>query len=456
MNKTEKRLLPLLFVGVLMGALDISIVGPAIPSIQESIHVESKLIGWIFSIYVLFNLVGISLFAKLSDLYGRRLIYMVSVTLFAIGSLVVAMSSSFDVLLIGRAVQGFGASGIFPVASAVIGDVFPPERRGRILGFIGMVFGIAFIIGPIFAGIMLSFFSWNALFLINLPIAAFLLYGSYKVMPSKRIGKLTGFDWKGVLLLGSILSAFAYGINQIETVSLSQVFASILSSPFIWAALILLPFFIILETRASNPVVKVSIFLKRQVRLASLIAVATGFMQASFVFIPNYAVQGFHVNPANASFMLIPLVAAIAVGSPLFGRLIDKIGSRLVIIIGLLLSGAGFFLLQAVECHFYGFYLAGVIIGLGLSVLSGSSLRFIMLNEVSANDRASTQGVVTIFVSIGQMLGGALIGLIVASGVELEGYRNLFILQGAMMMVMVFLALLLKNRSEELRTAVRH
>ena len=128
----QKKILALLFVGVLMGALDISIVGPAIPSIEKTIDVAAKDIGWIFSIYVLFNLVGISLFAKLSDLYGRRSIYMLSLALFAIGSLVVALADDFQILLIGRSIQGFGSSGIFPVASAVIGDIFPPGKTRQV------------------------------------------------------------------------------------------------------------------------------------------------------------------------------------------------------------------------------------------------------------------------------------------------------------------------------------
>ena len=133
-SKQLKQLLALLFTGVLMGALDISIVGPALPSISKHIAIEQRLIGWVLSIYVLFNLVGISLFARLSDIYGRRNIYITAISVFAIGSVMVALSSDFVWLLVGRGVQGFGASGIFPVASAVVGDVFPPEKRGRYLG----------------------------------------------------------------------------------------------------------------------------------------------------------------------------------------------------------------------------------------------------------------------------------------------------------------------------------
>jgi MFS family permease len=105
-KKNNNRILALLFVGVLMGALYISIVGPAIPAIEKSINVNKQLMSWIFSIFVSANLVGISLMAKLSDLYGRRKIYIVALSVFATGSLIVALSNNFNVFLTGRAVQG--------------------------------------------------------------------------------------------------------------------------------------------------------------------------------------------------------------------------------------------------------------------------------------------------------------------------------------------------------------
>jgi MFS family permease len=154
-DKTRNQILLVLFLGVLMGALDIAIVAPALPSIQAFFTVGDRILTWTFTIYVLFNLIGTPLMAKLSDTYGRRSIYTLDVTLFALGSLIVALSPAnmFAMLLIGRALQGFGAGGIFPVASAVIGDTFPPEKRGGALGLIGAVFGLAFLVGPILGGV---------------------------------------------------------------------------------------------------------------------------------------------------------------------------------------------------------------------------------------------------------------------------------------------------------------
>src|SRR5512140_2809623 len=122
-DKTRNQVLLVLFLGVLMGALDIAIVAPALPSIQKFFIVGDRALTWTFTIYVLFNLIGTPLMAKLSDISGRRSIYILDVVLFAAGSLTVALSpqNMFAILLIGRALQGLGAGGIFPVASAVIG-----------------------------------------------------------------------------------------------------------------------------------------------------------------------------------------------------------------------------------------------------------------------------------------------------------------------------------------------
>ncbi|MCB0025449.1 MAG: MFS transporter, partial [Caldilinea sp.] len=155
----RNKVLWILFFGVLMAALDIAIVGPALPAIQQSFGVDERALPWVFNIYVLMNLIGTPLMAKLSDRYGRRLIYVIDIALFAAGSLTVMLAPAFSFVLIGRAIQGLGAGGIFPVASAVIGDTFPPEKRGSALGLIGAVFGLAFIVGPVIGGLLLML-SW--------------------------------------------------------------------------------------------------------------------------------------------------------------------------------------------------------------------------------------------------------------------------------------------------------
>ncbi len=448
------KILALLFTGVLMGALDISIVGPAIPAIEQTIKVDHRSLSWIFSIYVLFNLVGVSLLSKLSDLYGRRNIYIFSVAVFALGSAIVALSQDITFLLIGRAVQGFGSSGIFPVASAVIGDIFPPEKRGRTLGMIGAVFGIAFIIGPVIAGVLLLWFDWNALFLVNLPIAAVVIFYSWRLLPSKRSLLKPHFDWMGMILIAVLVSSFAYGINNIEASDGFKGIFSIEVYPFLIITIITLLLFIFIERRSPSPVVKIQLFDVKQIRIVGIVAFGTGIIQAVTIFVPELAVNVFGVSTSEASFMLIPFVLAIAIGSPLAGRLIDKIGSRSIVMAGLLFAGSGLIIFYLDSTSKVNFYTAGILMGLGSAMLQGSALRYIMLNEVQSSDRALGQGIITLFTSTGQMTGATLIGIIVASfTIRADGYSQSFMVIAIIAFSVLLISFRLKSRIEELASA---
>jgi EmrB/QacA subfamily drug resistance transporter len=455
MTKRPIAVLALLFVGVLMGALDISIVGPAIPSIESSIHVPQRELAWIFSIYILFNLVGISLLAKLSDLFGRRLIYVISVGIFAIGSIVVAFSPSFEVMLAGRAIQGIGSSGIFPVASAVIGDLFPVEKRGRALGLLGAVFGIAFLTGPFIAGTVLHYFTWQILFLINIPVALFVMIFAWRLLPGKVIEKEIKIDWTGIILLGLALGLYAVGITNIDTSAFADSIQSFTVLPLIIFAAILCAILIMVESTTKNPVIEVKFFKSKEIRLVGFIALGYGFFQSSILFLPSFAVKMFSVTPSAASFMLLPLVMATALGSPISGRLVDKIGSRIIIMAGLAVATSGLVLFSFLSGDTNMYYLACVLLGIGLSMRS--ALNYIMLNAVDVSDRASSQGILIIFISIGQITGSVLIGAVAASmGDLVTGFKYTFLLMSAVSAVLLILAGFLQGKRREITIAEKN
>ncbi len=228
----RNKVLWILFFGVLMAALDIAIVGPALPAIQTAFQVDARALSWVFNIYVLMNLIGTPLMAKLSDRYGRRAIYVLDIALFAAGSALVMLAPSFTFVIIGRAVQGLGAGGIFPVAAAVIGDTFPPEKRGSALGLIGAVFGLAFIVGPVVGGLLLLL-SWHWIFAVNIPIAFLIMWLAWRTLPSTTQQVNTAFDWVGMAVLTVILGALAFGLNQIDAANLAGSVTSWLVWPFL-------------------------------------------------------------------------------------------------------------------------------------------------------------------------------------------------------------------------------
>lgn len=455
-NRSRNRLLLVLFVGVLMGALDIAIVGPALPAIRTEFGANDRAMAWIFNIYVLANLVGTPLMAKLSDRMGRRNIYVLDVVLFAIGSLVVALSSSFEVLLLGRAVQGLGAGGIFPVAAAVIGDTFPVEKRGSALGLIGAVFGIAFLVGPIVGGVVLGLLNWHWLFLINLPIAAVLVVAALRLLPASRAAQPKPFDWAGTAVLALLLTALSYGMSQLDTANVAASLRTPQVLYFLLLALLLLPLFVLVERRAADPVLHLSLFSGRQMVLVNLFAALSGLAEAVLVFVPSMAVLAFRVSEATASTMLLPLVLVMAVGSPLAGRMLDRVGSRTVVLLGTAVLAASMALIGLFKPSLVSFYVAGGLVGMGLSWLLGAPLRYIMLNEAARTQRAPAQAALALSTRVGQLLGAALVGAVSASIGGVAGYQRAFLVIAVISLAYVMIGLLLKTRSAELATVQRN
>ncbi|MDE3091818.1 MAG: MFS transporter, partial [Chloroflexota bacterium] len=165
----------------------------------------------------------------------------------------------------------------------------------------------------------------------------------------------------------------------------------------------------------------------------------------------------FGVTSATASIMLLPAVLAMAVGSPTAGRMLDRVGSRVVLLVGTALVTAGMIVVAILVADIFFFYLAAILVGLGLGILLGAPLRYVMLNESPASERASAQGILTLFTSMGQLVGGALVGAVAASfGGGLNGYGTAFLAVGVVMLVMTLLTIALKSRAEELATAQRH
>jgi MFS family permease len=420
----NRRTLVVLFAGVLVGALDIAVVGPALPAIQQAFDVDARALSWVFNLYILCSLVAAPLVAKLSDRRGRRLVYALSLAVFGLGSLLVALAPSFGWLLLGRAVQAAGAGGLMPVAAAVVADSYPAERRGRALGVIGAVFGVAFVIGPILGGMLLEY-GWQWLFLLNLPLIAVLIPASLKLLPRSSEATRAPFDWQGAACLATLLVALVFWLGQIDAAALPGSLARGRSLPLLALAAAAAVGFWQIEKRAADPVFHASLLRSRQLRLVGLMAVATGLVEAGMVFLPSLSVQAFGVTASAASFMLLPLVAALIVGSLVAGLLLDRIGARPVIQGGLVLTTLGLLLLARRPLDLFSFYSAGSCVGLGLAALLGAPLRFLTLQEAGESRRGAGQGLLTLHLSIGRMTGAAVIGGFVATGPSaLSGYRH--------------------------------
>src|SRR5690606_22810925 len=209
-------------------------------------------LSWVFSAYFFFYLVGAPLMARVSDLRGRKKVLIASMGIFTAGSLLIAMSGSYAPLLVGRAMQGIGVAGIMPVILAYIGDRLPREKQGMALGMIGLSLGLAFLLGPLLGGLLISY-SWRALFYINIPLGIAFMILAYKGLPEDSGRKTTVFDVPGLAIMCAAFGLLAWGINRIDV---NDFLASLFSTrclPYLALATALLPLLYRVESRSPSP-----------------------------------------------------------------------------------------------------------------------------------------------------------------------------------------------------------
>ncbi|HMQ34260.1 MAG TPA: MFS transporter [Chloroflexaceae bacterium] len=450
----RRRIMTVLFIGVFMAAIDAAVIAPAVPALRDAFGVDNSAIGMVTIVFSLAILSSTALMAALGDRYGRRPVYLLCVAGFALGSLLIALAPSFWVVLLGRAVQGFSAGGINPTASAVVGDAFPPAERGKALGLIGATFGMAFLLGPLLASLILIALSWQWIFLINLPVAALVLWLGLRNLPRVRpSGPPAPLDWAGIALLALALTALVLGINRVLDGALGLTLW-----PFLLGAAALgLTMLVAVERRAARPVVPLRLFATRQLALTYVLCVGAGFGMGSVIFIASVAVEGLGVPPRQAGLLLIPLVLASSAGSVVFGRLLNSLGSRLVMLIGFatLAAGSALLALTGTGPGLWVFLPASLLVGLGVGIVVGGTLRTVVLNEVGPEERGAAQGLVNVGISVGNLLVVALLGAVAdALGGGMAGLAAAYLAGAAVMAAMFLLSLGLKPYGEEVAAAV--
>ncbi len=409
-----------------MGALDLAIIGPALPGIQAEFGISTRQLSVLFNAYVLCQMIGTPLLAKFSDRVGPRTAYVVSVGLFGLGSLLLVLATEPAMLYWGRAIQGFGAGGVVPIAAAIIGSTLPPQERGPALGTLGTVFGLAFIIGPVLGGLLLPF-GWHWLFLINLPIAAVLIAGAFRLLPATKPPARKPLDVAGIATLSLLLTALVFGLNGLDT---TAIFASLLSWPVALAlvlALSLMPVFWRIETRAVDPIIRPGLFKSGPVVIASLIGAGIGAIQSAGTFYPALAIAATGVSASTASWLLLPGVVGATIASPVSGRLINRVGTRRIVIVSLAMVVASVLMFAFAPISIPVFVLASFVGSTGLGGVLGAPLRLVILDNCLPAERGSAQGILSNLTSVGRLLGATFVGSVAASvGGGIEGYQAAF------------------------------
>ncbi len=438
----RKRVLTVLFVGVFMAALDAAIIAPAIPALRSAFGVDNRYIGLVTIVFSLGTLSSTPLMANLGDRFGRRSIYVMNTAGFALGSLVVALAPNFTTVLIGRALQGVSSGGITPTASAVVGDLFPPDERGKILGLIGATFGMAFLVGPMLASLVLIVLSWSWIFLLNLPIAAVVLWMAFRALPPKA-GDIEHppFDYAGIGIVVVMLTSLTLGINRV----LDQSTGLSLWPWLLATAAACLPLIVFVERRAAQPIIPMSLFTTKQLVATYTLCVGAGFGMGSVIFIASVAVAAFGTPASRAGLLLLPLVLVSSGASMLFGRWQNALGARRVMLYGFAALLVGDVLLGGWAQRFWVYIVATLFVGAGVGIVVGGTLRTVVLNEVGPRERGAAQGLVNTGIAIGNLLVVAVLSALAdRAGGGLSGLKVAYSTAAAVMVAMMGVSMLLR------------
>ena len=444
-------ILLLFLIGVFMGSLDTGIIGPVLPSIEQSFTLTSRESSWIFTLFVISFMIGSPVMAKFSDFYGRKKIFIMDVILFGIGSCLIAFSFNIESIFLGRIVQGFGCGGIFPVAGAFIGDAFPLNERGKALGIIGSVFGISAIGGPLVGAVLIPF-GWNWCFTINIPISIFIVAFALYILPDAENQRKLKIDYLGIAVLSLLAILLSYGLNQIDSSSFISSLTSLNVAPFLIAFVVLIPVFLKVEKKAEESIVPIHMLKNKEITIACIETLCYGIIYSSVIFIPSLVILSMGLSDQLASLMLIPILGANAVAAPILGRFLDSTGSRKLMMIGTLMMTAGLIAIAIYPNNMIFFIIAGCLIGVGMVTIIGAPLRYIVLSEAKPQERGAGQAIVNMLSSAGQLIGGALIGGVIASFSGILGYKVSLILAAIVGFIAFLFTFKLKGRDEQFET----
>jgi predicted MFS family arabinose efflux permease len=275
------------------------------------------------------------------------------------------------------------------------------------------------------------------------------IFVAFRELPAEGQSEIKPFDWAGLILLTLAVSSLAYSANRVDTQRFIESLSSIEVWPFLLAAAILIPTFWRHEKRARDPIIRTDLFDTRQLSLAGLLAFSAGLTQPGFVFIPALAMASLGLKDQVASLMMLPMMVTMVVGSNVVGNLLDRHGSRKVITAGAIASVSGLALLIANSANLWIFALSCAVCGIGFSGLMGAPLSYLVISECPPEDRATSQGAISLYSSTGMLVGGALFGALVASrGGGAEGYQAAYIGIMVLILIMALFARGLKGKDE--------
>ncbi|NIK80039.1 EmrB/QacA subfamily drug resistance transporter [Paenibacillus castaneae] len=415
-NQTRRKVTIALFVATFLAAIEGTIVSTAMPSITGELNGVQQY-SWIISIYLLATVISTPVYGKLSDLYGRKRLFIIGAIIFLAGSMLSGLAQSMDQLIWFRALQGLGAGALTTIPYTVIGDLYPFEQRAKVQGWMSSIWGIAGISGPLMGGLLVDFISWRAIFYMNLPFGIAAIYLLSTSLREAFEKKKRHIDYPGIVTFSIGMFCFLYAMALLRDAGTGGSPNWLIALLFALAILFIV-LFVGIERRSPEPIIPFELFRIRMISMANLVSFLLCVITVVIIFYLPLWIQGVYQKSATYSgLLMIPLSVAWPLGSILAGNWIAKKGLRYISVIGscfLLISGFGFSLMTSstsLVLFIIYVFMAGLSFGLSLT-----SLTVAVSSSVGWELRGSAVASNNFIRTLGQTIGITVFGLLLHTG----------------------------------------
>jgi EmrB/QacA subfamily drug resistance transporter len=418
-HPVRMRVLGAVMVGIFLAALDQTVVGTALPKIITDLG-GNNLYTWAFTSYLLTATISGPLYGKLSDLFGRRPVFLFGVGVFMIGSLVSGLTGEMWQFVLARGVQGLGAGALFPIAMAVIGDLFAPSERGRYQGLFGAVFGLSSLLGPGIGGLITDTIGWPFVFFVNLPVGVVVLLTVRRYLPQYQpSGARPRIDYRGAALFTAALVPILVGLTNKQSAEWTDPAVGGL----IGLGALILAVFLVAETRATEPIIPLGLFRNRAftISVVGAFLAASGFFTAA-VFLPRWFQVVGGTSATISGYQMLPLLGGIIISATAAGQIVARTGRyRLLLFSAMVVLAAGLALLTQLRSDtpapvlWAWMFVTGVGVGPMFAVFP-----LIVQNNVAVTQIGAASSSVSFFQQVGGTVGLAITGTVFATSMTRE------------------------------------
>ena len=407
-------------------------VSPARTVIQADFGIDGTLGIWMINIYTLFYAALIPIIGKIADRRGRKRVFTVCMGVFCVGSIICGLSQAvggFGLLLVGRVVQAIGAGGVIPVANAEIGTSFPPEKRGAALGIAAAVVGVSNVFGSVAGSAIVGAFGvdrWPVMFYLCIPFCLAVIIASLVFLPDSERSESRGrMDIAGSILFTLFVLLLLLGVKSAG----GSESALVTAAPSLGSVVCAVAFWIV-ERRAEDPVFHLEYFHSRPIVITMIVSFFIGCFVISLVLVPELAEYAMGDPLGSGGYYVLAIGLTSFVTTPIGGKIIDKVGPKPVLIVGLAISIVGLLFLAFVAVaapSVVTFVLGLAVVGAGMGMAMGAPTNYMILENTEAQDSTSAIATITLIRQIGTTVAPAIFVSLIASAPGLAGYQNMLL-----------------------------